>query len=329
VGPVRALQRFSAWLHAPLPESRAAVFAVAVYAFLLLDVLYLHPISSYRGALDGAWYQPLLVGRILPLPVPTETVVAVSMWGSVSGALAAVALLLLHPPGRWARVAFPVLGWVTAALWFEFQVVAFSYGKVDHDRFGYLLALCVVPALGLVRLRSGRLSENAGWVLRTVQLGVIATYFYAAFAKLRFGGPEWVNSATVARAVIRRGTELAEPLLQMPWTLVATQWSIVAFELAAPLVLLVSERWRRRAVAGWYSFHAVTYAMITIAFWPHLLCLLAFLPLERLVRLRFAQVEPPPRTGPALRPRPYRSPETASGQISPAPAPVPSVPAGR
>ena len=30
------------------------------------------------------------------------------------------------------------------------------------------------------------------------------------------------------------------------------------------------------------TFHVVTFACLTIAFWPHLMCLLAFLPLERL-----------------------------------------------
>jgi hypothetical protein len=31
-----------------------------------------------------------------------------------------------------------------------------------------------------------------------------------------------------------------------------------------------------------FSFHLVTYASITIIFLPHVMCLLAFLPLERL-----------------------------------------------
>jgi hypothetical protein len=33
-------------------------------------------------------------------------------------------------------------------------------------------------------------------------------------------------------------------------------------------------------VLGWYLFHAMVYATITIAFWPHLVMMLAFLPLE-------------------------------------------------
>jgi hypothetical protein len=37
-----------------------------------------------------------------------------------------------------------------------------------------------------------------------------------------------------------------------------------------------------------FAFHVMTYATITIIFLPHIMCLLAFLPLERLQRPAFA-----------------------------------------
>jgi hypothetical protein len=111
------------------------------------------------------------------------------------------------------------------------------------------------------------------------------TYFLAAFAKLRFGGLDWVSSATLVRAVARRGTSLGDPLLDYPWVLQATQWLLVAFELAAPL-LLVRGRVGRAMWAGAVTLHAVTFATVTIVFLPHVVCLAAFLPLERIRRLR-------------------------------------------
>jgi hypothetical protein len=99
-------------------------------------------------------------------------------------------------------------------------------------------------------------------------------------AKLRFGGPEWVNSATMLRAVVRRGSWFGHQLVHVPWTLHWFQWVLMTMELLSPLIFVVAERWRRRMIGGWYLFHALTYAMITIAFWPHLVMLLAFLPLE-------------------------------------------------
>ena len=140
--------------------------------------------------------------------------------------------------------------------------------------------MALLPTVGLAHLSDRRRSEAAGFALRAVQMAAIATYFLSAWAKLRFGGLDWVNSATMVRAVVRRGTPWAQWLLEVPWTLHAAQWGLMAAELTAPVIFLLSQRWRRRAVAAWFVFHAMTYAAITIAFWPHLVMMLAFLPLE-------------------------------------------------
>ncbi len=265
------MSRLSTWLFEPAPLARVAVFRVLVYLFVPLDVLVTHTSGAYHAYADPAFYQPLLIGRVLPLPVPTYELVIGVQWALVVAALVAAT-------GKAPRV----LGWLVFGLYLEWMVIAFSYGKVDHDRFAYLVALAVLPSVGRAGVRSLAPSGAAGWALRCVQLAVVATYFYAAWAKLRFGGPEWVDSATITRAVVRRGTPLSEPLLALGWPLHLTQWFIMVLELASPLIFFVSERWRRRAVGFFFGFHAVTYAMITIIFLPHVLCLLAFLPLERL-----------------------------------------------
>jgi hypothetical protein len=60
----------------------------------------------------------------------------------------------------------------------------------------------------------------------------------------------------------------------------------MTMELSAPGIFVLARRWQQRVVVGWLAFHAVTYAMITIIFLPHILCLTAFLPLERLLPTR-------------------------------------------
>ena len=265
------------WLFAPVSRQRVVVLRWLVYAFVVIDVLWWHTSGEYHGDIATRWYQPLVVGQLLPLPEPTYAVVQTVKWASVALALAALS-------GRAPRL----FGWSVAALWFEYQVIAFSYGKVDHDRWALLVALVVLPTAGRIRLRDDRCDEAAGWAIRCVQLACVATYFLAACAKLRFGGPEWVNSATVARSVVRRGTVLSHPLLSVPWVLVLTQWGIMIMELSAPGIFLLARRWQQRLVAAWLSFHAVTYAMVTIIFLPHILCLTAFLPLERLLLPRRA-----------------------------------------
>ena len=267
---VSAVRRLQGWLFEPMPVARVAVLRLLVFAFVVVDVLLLHTSGWYHGWADPVWYEPLLVGQALHLPAATVLLVQVLKWGCVAAALAAMT-------GRAPRL----LGWTVAVAWTWYQYVAFSYGKVDHDRADFVVALALLPTVGLAHLSDRRRSEAAGFALRAVQLAAIATYFLSAWAKVRFGGWEWVNSATMVRAVVRRGTPWAQWLLEVPFTLHWFQWVLFTAELTAPVIFFLSERWRRRVVAAWFVFHAMTYAAITIAFWPHLVMMLAFLPLER------------------------------------------------
>ena len=161
--------------------------------------------------------------------------------------------------------------------------IAFSYGKVDHDRFAFLVALAVLPTVGRARWRSGERSDAAGWALRCIQVGVVATYFLSTYAKWRYGGVGWLNSATLVTAILRKGTPLATPLLHVPWLLVLSQWGIVAFELSSPGILFVrSQRVRTAWVCVFLAFHLMTMLTISIVFLPHCVAALAFLRLERL-----------------------------------------------
>ena len=258
-----------------LPVERVALLRVLVYLFVPLDVLLLHTWGDPHGSASPELYTPLVVGDLLHLPTPRVALVDICKYGSALAALLALS-------GRAPRL----LGWTVFALWAEYQVIAFSYGKVDHDRFGFLVALAVLPTVGLVRLPkrgSGEVhaSEAAGWALRCIQLAAVATYFLAGLTKIRFGGWGWVNSATLVRAVVRRGTPLSDWMLDVPWTLHVGQYVILGFELLSPVVLFVPQRWKVRIVAFFLAFHVATYAGITIMFWPHIVCLMAFLPLER------------------------------------------------
>jgi hypothetical protein len=258
------------WLTEPVPLGRVAAFRTLIYLFVIADVLVFTNWVRAHGDLPGELYRPLLAGRLLPLPTPTPAVVT-----GVFGLLLAAAAVAAT--GRLPRLA----GTAVALLYFEWMIIAFSYGKVDHDRFGLLVALAVLPTIGRARHGDPTRSEAAGWALRVTQLAVVATYFLAAWAKLRWGGLDWATSATLTWAIIRRGTFLGEALLAVPWALIAGQIGILAFELASPLVFVLRERWRYRAVGFFYSFHVVSFATITISFMPHLAAMTCFLPLER------------------------------------------------
>ncbi|WP_407676255.1 MFS transporter permease [Plantactinospora alkalitolerans] len=307
------------WLTEPVPRGRVAAFRTLVYLFVVADLLVFTPWVRDKASIPGELYQPLFVGRLLPLPTPTPLLVNILFWALLLLALAAAT-------GRAPRA----LGWAVFLLYFEWMVIAMSYGKVDHDRFGFLVALAVLPTAGRARHGDRENTEAGGWALRVTQIAVVCTYFLAAWAKLRFGGIEWTTGSVLARAIIRRGTDLADLIAQVPYLLIAAQIGIIAFELLSPVVFVVPARWRQAVVAFFYSFHLVTIATITISFAPHLVAMTSFLELERLRPIdrlrRLARRRPGRNTEPPQQPQaraepataPEVAPDTPSAQPSPA-----------
>lgn len=261
----------AAWWFTAVPRARIAWFRWAVYGFVWLDVLVMRPWVREHGALPPELYRPLRIGELLPFPTPTPAITNVVMVLLLAGAAVSAS-------GRLPRLA----GGITAVLYLQWMLIAFSYGKVDHDRFALLVALAVLPTAGRASWRDRTPDERAGWALRCVQVAVVCTYFLSVVAKHRYGGglTTWMDSTTLVRAVVRRGTFLADPLLDHPWVLHATQYLIITLELASPL-LLVPGRVGRWMLGTLVAFHAVTFASLTIAFWPHLVCLGSFVAWER------------------------------------------------
>ena len=266
------------WLFSPAPLARIAVLRVVVYLFVPVDVLLTTTWVRSHAQVPGELYAPLRLGRVLPLPTPgpwVEALQVVLVAAALAAALAA------------ARSRLPrVTGWLVAVLYLEWMVVAMSYGKVDHDRFAFLVALFVLPTVGRAGLRSRERTEAAGWALSMIALAVVATYTLAAVAKIRYGGWGWVDGSTLTWAVLRRNTPLSEPLLGVPVVLHAAQYALVLMELAIAPLLLV--RWRDPRItwglAGFFlGFHLMTFSMITIIFLPHCIALLSLLPLDKLV----------------------------------------------
>ncbi|GII21289.1 MFS transporter permease [Planosporangium mesophilum] len=265
------MTRLAGWLTEPVPRGRVAWMRTLVYLFVAADLVFFTPWVRHHGELPGSFYRPLLIGRLLHLPAPTPSLVDTVFWLLLVAACAAAT-------GRAPRA----LGWTVAILYLEWMVVAMSYGKVDHDRFALLVALVALPTAGPARHRDTIPTERGGWALRVTQLAAVATYFLAAWAKLRFGGLDWLTGATLNWALLRRGTALGQALTRVPELLVAAQFGIMAFELLSPLVFVLPRRGRQLAVAFFYAFHLGVFATITISFIPQQVALASFLPLERL-----------------------------------------------
>lgn len=294
------------WFTEPVPRGRIAAFRSVIYLFVVADLLWVTRWIRGHADVPGELYVPLMVGRILPLPVPTEALVHGIWWALL--ATAAVA----------ATARFPrLLGWTVFALYFEWMIIAMSYGKVDHDRIAFLMALAVLPTLGRARHGDRTLTESGGWAMRMVQIAVIATYFLAAWAKFRYAGLDWLTGATLTRAVLRRGTWFSDWTVDVPGLLVFGQFAIIGFELVSPIVFFVRQRWRYWLIGYFYLFHLVTYLALGIAFWPHLVAMLCFLPLEKVRPLAWLRRWLP---GVPRGPAPAGVPTTGPPARSPAPA---------
>jgi hypothetical protein len=284
--------RLVGWLLAPVPKGRIAAFRTVIYTFVALDLVFFSGWVRSHASAPGDLYKPLLIGRLLHLPTPDSLLVNVIFWLMLPATLAAAT-------GRLHRV----LGWTVFILYFEWMIIAMSYGKIDHDRLGLLVALATLPTAGRARHGEEETTQAGGWALRMTQLGVIATYFLASWAKLRFGGLHWLTGATLTRAVIRRGTWLTNLLVKVPYLMTISQFGIVAFELSSPIVFFLKPRLRYLAIAGFYLFHLITFATITISFIPHQVAMTSFLPLEKVRPVMWLQSlvsrrrEPAPESG--------------------------------
>jgi hypothetical protein len=290
VPAARAATKVRDWWFPPLPLGRVAGLRAVVYLFAWVDIFVYNPWVASHGDLPASTYQPLVVDRLLHLPAPNHALV-------LGVEVALLACATAAATGRLPRL----LGWATFALYGEWMLIANSFGKVNHDRFAFLVALAVLPTVGAARFGERRASPAAGWALRCVQVAVIATYALAPWAKFRFGGFDWADSGVLVWAVLRRGTVLGTPLLHAPVLLHVTQWAMVVFELATPVVLFLRGRALYFALSALLCFHLVTYATIGISFLPHLLCLAAFVPLERMTlhrRSPLGRPSPDPITTP-------------------------------
>ena len=275
------------WWFRPVPLARIAVFRVIAYLFIPIDVFVTTAWVRAHAEVPTEWYAPLLVGRLLHLPTPTHTVVLVVQWALVVAAVAAAT-------GRAPRL----LGIAVFLLYSEWMVIAMSYGKVDHDRIAFLVALALLPTIGRARFRDRRSSEAAGFAMAAVLVAVMLTYFLAAWAKIRFGGWDWPTGATIARAVVRRGSVFSDWTLHVPYLLPAVQWAMVIGEFASLVILWVrTDRMRVTLVVGLLAFHVITYLGLGIVFLPHCIAILSILPWERLTTGR--RIAPAPEPAPA------------------------------
>ena len=203
-----------------VPESRVAVLRTVLYLFVIIDIhlLVRDPIPLSR---HPELYQPLMIERLFQLPPPSVPLAITLYLILVVGCLVAAANVLPRLAGGVVAVAFT---WWTA--------IGMSYGKVDHDHLALVVALWVLPTVGVIadRWRSTERSVQAGWALRCIQISVVFTYFLSALTKIRSGGwsvTSWPDSSILLWAIVRRPHGLGQFLLPYPELLHLMQWLLL------------------------------------------------------------------------------------------------------
>jgi hypothetical protein len=272
---MRTLRSAVSWFMPVVPESRIAVLRTVLYLFVIIDIhLFVRdPIPLSR---NPELYQPLMIERLFHLLPPSVPLTITLYLILVIGCLVAAANV-------WPRLA----GGVVAAAFTWWTAIGMSYGKVDHDHLALVVALWVMPTVGVIadRWRSTERSAQAGWALKCIQISVIFTYFLSALTKIRSGGwsiTSWPDSSILMWAIVRRPHGLGQFLLPYPELLHVMQWCSFTAELTAVVVLWLRGRALLAAAIFWMGFHAFTLAILYIHFAPTAICWLAFAPLERL-----------------------------------------------
>ncbi len=272
--PPAVRSRLRAIVFEPVPRARVALLRVAVYVFVVFDMFYV--VNDVFAHADGspALYHPLRLQSWLHLPVPSHDYVHVLQAVIIAGCLLAAS-------GRLPGALEAAAGYAVAAGFTVWVSIGMSYAKVDHDHFALVVAVWVLPGVGVSRFGDRARSEAAGWALLCIQVGCVATYFLSAIAKIRYGGWNWATGSTFIWAMSRRGTGLGRMLMDPPWILTVSQFAIMTIEFLSPALLILRGRVRYAFVFALWGFHLSTYLTLRIHFLPLVVCLLAFLPLEQ------------------------------------------------
>ncbi|MBA3250595.1 MAG: MFS transporter permease, partial [Geodermatophilaceae bacterium] len=80
------MNRVARWWTEPMPLARVAAFRVLAHLFIPIDVLLTTSWVAWHADVPTDLYQPLIVGELLNLPLPTSAFVVGVKWSLVVAA---------------------------------------------------------------------------------------------------------------------------------------------------------------------------------------------------------------------------------------------------
>lgn len=300
-----ALRRLVDRAWAPVPAERLAAVRILVGLFAQLYLTVRLPHILGFAALPPRHFRPIGILWLLDRPPPPAAVAIVAAAAWLSG----LAFLT-----GWR---FRLTGPLHALLLLLALTYCNSWGQIFHTEnllVLYAVVLAAAPSADATSLDARRRGGapppdgRYGWPLALLRAVMVATYFLAGVAKLRWAGPGWLGGDalrdTIAADSLRKillgssDSPLVELVLGQAWLFRALAVLTLVVELGAPLALL-----GRRAALAWiaaaFGFHLGVLALMWILFaFP--LSGVAFAPFFRAERV----VDRARRRWDALRSRP-------------------------
>jgi hypothetical protein len=279
------------WLFPEAPAERLAAVRVLVGSFALVYLSARIPHLTSYVSFAGRQFAP--VGVLSPFAGPPPA----------AAVFALIGLSWLATLGFALGWRFRLTGPAAGILLLVTLSYANSWGQIFHTENALVLTVLVLgvtraaDATSLDARRAGGPppppDPRYGWPLRLLSLLVVATYFLAGIAKLRWGGPGWMGGTvlrdTIAADSLRKillgssHSPIAEALLGQAWLFRGLAVLTLVVELGAPLALL-----HRRAALVWVlaviAFHLGVLALMAILF-PFPLSGVAFAPFFRAERV--------------------------------------------
>lgn len=284
------LERVERWYFAPAPAERLAAFRVLAGLFAVVYVGIRTPNLWGFADFSASRFTPPGVVSVLGRPLSA---------GLLHG------LLIVNLALAFAFLA----GWryrFTGPAFAATLLVAMTY----HDSFGqyfhtenllvlHVIVLAVAPAADVWSLdarRTHRRPERAagyGWPLALCATLTAIAYVLAGWAKIRFGGWNWLAGDSLRNHIAHdnlRKAVLGDPYspigswaVRQPWLFAPFALGAMVVELGAPIALL-GGRIRTAWVASAWVFHAGIFVFMVVLF-PYPLSLVAFAPLFRVEQL--------------------------------------------
>jgi hypothetical protein len=274
------------------PAERLAAFRVITGVFALGYLLIRLGVFLELGHRSGTAFDSVGVLAGLSTTLSPNTIFAIVVVTVVAG--------IGYTTGSFFRLTGPVFAIGMLLL----TTYRGSWGQLLHFEnlmVLHLLIVAVSPATDAWSFDASRVAEGErredevayGWPLALAGMIVVLTYVISGFAKLRYGGLQWVFGDTLRNHIAYSTARLdlvgatrppiAEYIVDRAWIFPPMAATAVVLELAAPIAF-VRGRPRDIWVAAAWTMHVSIFATMLIAF-PYPLFGVAFAPFYRLERL--------------------------------------------